>query len=426
MYDRLVEIVSESFHGVLDHRQGSTEYSLHDSCMSAFAMFALKDSSLLSFMSNYAARKDNLEQVFKINKVPSSNGLRKILDPVKPTHLLPIYKRVFDYLAEANILQNRRCLNNHLLVSVDGTGTYSSNEIGCSHCLTKHRKNGTIEYHHQLLAASVVTPDVKTVFPVYGEAITRQDGSTKNDCERNACKRLLPHIRSILPDEKILILLDALYADGPTIKALQEEKTNMDYIIVIKEGYVLEQVKQLKKKGKLKEHQWQKDKDTLCKIQWVSKLILNGANQDVIVNYLEYEELDSKTGAIKYFNKWITNLKLTKVNVKQVAEAGRTRWKIENETFNTLKNQDYNLEHNYGHGKWHLATIFALIMLLAFFVDQITRAKDASFEQALKEANTLRDLRQKVRVLFDFIPTISMNLIYQIIARQINIGPQLE
>ena len=37
--------------------------------------------------------------------------------------------------------------------------------------------------------------------------------------------------------------------------------------------------------------------------------------------------------------------------------AGRSRWKVENETFNTLKNLGYNLEHNYGHGKQHLATV---------------------------------------------------------------------
>jgi hypothetical protein len=126
---------------------------------------------------------------------------------------------MFTYLSKNGLLENRRYLDGHLLVSVDGTGTYSSNKIGCSHCLTKNRKNGTTEYHHQLLAASVVTPKLKTVFPVYGEAITRQDGATKNDCERNACKRLLPQLRSILGDEKIIILLDALYADGPTIRA---------------------------------------------------------------------------------------------------------------------------------------------------------------------------------------------------------------
>lgn len=426
MYDKLVEIVSKGFYEVSDHRKGKIEYPLHDCMMGAFSMFALKDPSLLSFINNSIHRKANLEQVFKIRKLPTDNGMRKILDPVQPSVFLSSFKTLFEHLENLEILQGRRYLDNHLLLSVDATGTFSSNNIGCPQCLTKKRKNGNIEHHHQLLAASLVHPNFKTVFPVYGEAITRQDGSKKNDCERNACKRLFPDLRTILPKEKVLILLDALYADGPTIRALQAEDTNMDFIIVIKEGYVLEQVKQLKKKEALDEWQYQKDEKTLCKYKWVSKLILNGTNQDIRVNYLEYEEYDLTKDKIVYSNKWITNLGLTKTNVEQIAIAGRARWKIENETFNTLKNQDYNLEHNYGHGKWHLSTVFALIMLLAFFVDQITRAVDESFDKALKEAKTLRDLRQKVRVLFDFIPTISMNLIYQIIARQVNIRPQLE
>lgn len=426
MYDQLVEIISNSFQEIPEHRKRKTEFSLHDCCMASFAMFALKDPSLLSFISNFAFRKENLEQVFKIKKVPSDNGIRKILDPVLPEYFLPAFKTMFEHLESQGALNNRRFLDNHLLVSVDGTGTYSSNKVNCPQCLTKNRKNGTTEYHHQLLAGSVVTPNLKTVFPVYGEAIIRQDGTTKNDCERNACKRLLPHLRAILPNEKIVVLLDALYADGPTIKALQAEQSNMDFIIVIKEGYVLEQVKQLDKKKELNEWQYQKDKNTLCKFKWKSNLILNGSHQDIKVNYLEYKELDLQKNTITYSNKWITNLTFSKESVFSISLAGRSRWKIENETFNTLKNQDYNLGHNYGHGKQFLSTIFALIMLLAFFVDQITRAADESFQEALKEAKTLRDLRQKVRVLFDFIPTISMNLIYQIIARKVNIKPQLE
>ena len=50
---------------------------------------------------------------------------------------------------------------------------------------------------------------------------------------------------------------------------------------------------------------------------------------------------------------------------------GRARWKIENETFNTLKNLGYNFEHNYGHGKKYLSTVFGLLMMLAFLLDQI-------------------------------------------------------
>ena len=430
MYNQLLELVFQGFGAVEDHRKGGTKYSLQDCLMSAFAMFSLKDPSLLSFVSNYAARKENLEQVFKLQQIPSENGLRKILDSVAPDKIRPTFKQLFSYLSENGLLENRRFLGNKLLVSVDGTGTYASNTIGCSHCLTKKRKNGEIEYHHQLLAASVVTPELSTVFPVFGEAITRQDGATKNDCERNACKRLLPEIRAVLPDEKIVVLLDGLYADGRTIRALQKEGNDMDFIIVIKEGYVLEQVAQQAKEASLNRLEFKKDfnrdKPKLCRLEWSSNLILNGANQEIRVNYLAYKEIDLQTGTVSYSNKWITNLALDSSTVEQVAQAGRTRWKIENKTFNTLKNQGYNLEHNYGHGQWFLATIFALVMLLAFFVDQLTRALDEDFKEALIEAKTLRDCRQKVRVLFDFIPAASMNLIYQIIARKILIAPKLE
>ena len=49
---------------------------------------------------------------------------------------------------------------------------------------------------------------------------------------------------------------------------------------------------------------------------------------------------------------------------------GRARWKIENETFNTLKNQGHEFEHNYGHGYKNLSVTLAYLMMLAFLVDQ--------------------------------------------------------
>jgi len=45
-------------------------------------------------------------------------------------------------------------------------------------------------------------------------------------------------------------------------------------------------------------------------------------------------------------------------NAYQIMRGGRARWKIENETFNTLKNQGYNFEHNYGLGKKNLSVVF--------------------------------------------------------------------
>src|ERR687895_1586291 len=85
---------------------------------------------------------------------------------------------------------------------------------------------------------------------------------------------------------------------------------------------------------------------------------------------------------------------------KQPLRGGRARWKIENETFNTLKNQDYPLEHNYGHGKQHLATNFGLLMILAFLVDQVQELWCATFQAARKARGSRTSLWQRMRSLF--------------------------
>ena len=79
---------------------------------------------------------------------------------------------------------------------------------------------------------------------------------------------------------------------------------------------------------------------------------------------------------------------------------GRGRWKIENETFNTLKNQGYQLEHNYGHGQKHLATVFGLLMVLAFFVDQVQELCCSLFQAARQQFHSRTSLWDKLRGLF--------------------------
>ncbi len=106
---------------------------------------------------------------------------------------------------------------------------------------------------------------------------------------------------------------------------------------------------------------------------------------------------------------------------------GRSRWKIENETFNTLKNQGYHLEHNYGHGEKYLATNFMLLAFLAFCVDQIAQKLDQAFDKALKYCKTKKKLWEKIRQVFDLLPCKSMNVIYRFIAKDIQVDfPLLE
>lgn len=136
-------------------------------------------------------------------------------------------------------------------------------------------------------------------------------------------------------------------------------------------------------------------------------------------DYLEYEQIDKRTGKTAYASKWITSLWILPGLAPHFVEVARAKWKIENETFNVLKNHGYNLEHNYGHGKQFLCSLFATLMFLAFLIDQLTQALDNAFQKAVTAAKTMRDFRQKVRVLFDFIPCLSMSVIYKIISREI-------
>jgi len=176
--------------------------------MSAFAMFSLKDSSLLEFderrekaCPERSRRDGNLKQIYELEDIPSDTQMRTILDPVSPDEIKPLYKDVFEQLERGKGLEEMVYFGKYYLVSVDGTGYFSSNEIHCDACLTrKNSKTGEISYSHQLLGAAIVHPDVKEVIPLAPEPIIKQDGETKNDCERNAAKRLLAQIRQDHPD----------------------------------------------------------------------------------------------------------------------------------------------------------------------------------------------------------------------------------
>ena len=96
--------------------------------------------------------------------------------------------------------------------------------------------------------------------------------------------------------------------------------------------------------------------------------------------------------------------------------AGRARWRIENETFNTLKNQGYNFEHNYGHGNKNLCSVFTMLMLLAFLIDQAQALCCTFFKKARAMAKANRELWQEMRVLFRYILLDSWEYLYTTIA----------
>ena len=126
---------------------------------------------------------------------------------------------------------------------------------------------------------------------------------------------------------------------------------------------------------------------------------LNDANFELEVNVLEYREI-APNGKKQRFS-WVTDLPIRDDNLMELMRAARARWKIENETFNTLKNQDYHFEHNFGHGYNHLSTVLMHLMMLAFLIDQIQQRGCRVFQAALSASHTKSGLWRELRSRFD-------------------------
>ena len=142
---------------------------------------------------------------------------------------------------------------------------------------------------------------------------------------------------------------------------------------------------------------------------------LNGANADVLVNVLEYWEI--KERRVTFHGSWVTDLEVSAATVELLMRGGRARWKIENETFNTLKNQGYQLEHNFGHGQQHLSVVFGVLMLLAFLSDQMQQLCCALFRAAWHKKGSKRQLWDEMRHLFHAFVCGSMRELYETLLR---------
>jgi hypothetical protein len=268
--------------------------------------------------------KQNLQNIFGLSETPSDTNLRTRLDEIDPRDLRGSFKKIFSLVQRGKILEEYVYMNESYLVSIDGTGHFSSNKVHCENCCEKHHKNGAITYYHQLLAASLVHPDKKHVIPFAPEAINKQDGDNKNDCERNTAKRLLEDLRREHHHLKIIVVEDALASNGPHLKLLKE--LDMSYIIGAKPGDHIFLFDWVKHADKTTHEVIDKD-GKIHQFSFVNKVPLNDANFNFEVNFLDYYEY-GKNGKIQHFT-WVTDILITKENVYQIMKGGRARWKIE-------------------------------------------------------------------------------------------------
>ena len=422
--DALFGQIRSEFTKVADPRPGNTQIAFADALMSGFAVFSLKDQSLLAFDQRRKDGDPNLKRVYGIERAPCDTQLRKILDGLNPAQLRPTFKEVFSQLQRGKALEQMRFLDKYYLISCDGTGFYHSTKVGNERCLRKKQgENPEKAYHQQFYGASLVHPDFREVIPFCPEPIIKQDGTSKNDCEKLAAKRFMAGFRKDHPHLPAVIVEDALHSNGPHIRDLQAHK--LHYILGAKESdhsYLFEKVFAEEKAGRstnitINDPHNPKKKHNFF---FANDVPLNKSNADIKVNFLEYWEiyLDDKGNEIRRKQQhfgWVTDLEITEDNVYEIMRGARARWKIENETFNTLKNHGYHLGHNFGLGKEYLSLVFMTLTMLAFMVDQAQQLCCGLFRAAWEKAASKRALWEKVRAAFIWLEVDSMESVYRAI-----------
>src|SRR5256714_4769261 len=354
--DALFRLVRSGFATIPDSRCDDGDIALTDALMSALAMFSLKAPSLLAFDKERA--EGNLHTIYGIERVPCDTHMRTILDPVSPKVLRPVFTSVLRQVQRGKALEAMTFLDGHYLLALDGTEYFSSKTIHCASCLHRVHRNGSITYCHQMLGAAIIHPDLRAVIPLMPEPIVRHDGTAKNDCERNAAKRFVTKLRQDHPHLKCIITEDSLSSNAPHIETLHEHGCH--YILGVKAGdhaYLFQQAQAAEEAGRVTYYErHDRAAGAIHRFRFVNNVPLNGSRTDVRVNVIEYWEMSQDQ--VQHFS-WVTDLRVSKRTVYKLMRGGRARWKIENETFNTLKNQGYNFEHNYGHGEQHLSLVVA-------------------------------------------------------------------
>lgn len=377
-------------------RNNNTRYAIVDAALAGFSVFFMQSPSFLAHQRDMKKRKgrDNAKTLFEIEKIPSDNQLRSLLDPITPDHFYPNYDWVLDGLKDNGHLESFRAYQGSLLVAFDGVTYHSSTTIRCNNCSQRKDSQGVTHYYHSAITPVIVHPDSPHVLPLPPEFIVPQDGHEKQDCERAAVKRWLTQHQSRFAPYTVTYLGDDLYANQPLCQRIAETERQFFVFVCKPDSHIglYQELNLLTKVGGVTTHQirrWNGRYAEIFTYRFANRLPLRTTEDALMVNWCELTITHEKTNEILFKNAWVTNHPLSLQTVETLTRIGRTRWKIENENINILKNHGYHLEHNFGHGDQHLATVLFTLNLLAFLIHTAQHLSNDLYRQ-LRDALVVR------------------------------------
>lgn len=446
--DALVKKIRGHFKTVTDPRERAGTYELPDVMLSGLGAFYFKSPSLLKFDQKFRTDRvmtESFRRLFGVRRTPSDTQIAEVMDRVPSEAIKPAFDILFEAMRRGNRLKPYRFMGDRYILDLDGSEYFRSGKIACPGCLrfemkvsaAKAKKRGAREergsiqeagpepetakvtqYAHKILQAAIVHPDMREVIPLAAEQIRNADGMSKQDCELNAARRFLADLRRRHPRLELIVNADGLFSHTPFIRLLEE--LSYAYILVVADGdhkSLVEDWEGLARGGLLRTLKIPEQKGGFRLYTWTESVALSDRKDAARANILQVEFFNAE-GKRTYFNRWATNLPLDSTSVVQVARAGRVRWKIENEVFNTLKNGGYNIDHNFGHGKRHLSFNFFLLNLLAFLIHQIASIVDRDYRAATESTGTRADFWECARSFLFLFKLDDFATLFKLIARR--------
>lgn len=431
-FDQLVQSWRAVFAQLPDRRTGgNSRLDMADMALSAFAVFFTQCPSFLSFQQNMekASGRNNARSLFQVKSIPCDNHIRQMLDPVEARHLFTLFDELHQAFAQTGLLKAMRAVGDTRLIALDATWYFSSQSknIHCPHCSCLRHAEGQTTHFHSAITPVIVSPGHSQVVPLRPEFIIPQDGQVKQDCEINAAKRWLAAHAEGYATGNDTLLGDDLYAHQPFCRQVllhnfhflftckpASHPSLTQWVEALDPGRGLHTLK-LRSKGK--GNRWEH-----YEYRWAHGVPLTDSEEALKVNWCEVTIRDGE-GALLYRNAFITDWKITADNVAGLVAAGRARWKIENESNNVLKNRGYHLEHNFGHGKEHLASLLMTMNLLAFGLHTLLDLTDESYRLIRSAVGARRKFFQHLEALTTYLHFETWERLMDFMMRGLEIGP---
>lgn len=375
------------FAGVTEPRQRARiTYSLHSLLFAGVLLFVCQLGSrrgLNDRLRSNGPAAAKFAAWFGAEQFPHGDTLNYAYRQLAVEEMQEVVCRSVETLIRKKVLARYRLLGLYYLVAIDGTGVLTFHTRHCPHCLTKTFPSGQTIYYHPVLEAKLVTAN-GFAFSLMTEFIENVDlTADKQDCELKAFYRLSERLKVRFPRLPICLLLDGLYAGGPTFQICHNY--DWKYLIVLCEedlpnlhrsfAAVLPHLPQQQKRVELAQvNSQQRTERVEQAYRWAEELSYTDSQKRVhSLNLIECRETRTDTRnqvtAVRY--KWVTNFSLTLRNVDCLAnQGGRLRWKIENEGFNVQKNSNLKLEHPYSQDPL-ARKVFYLLLQLAHLIFQL-------------------------------------------------------